>query len=239
MPPYPRKLINEGESVVLDLKPHWWFFVRDMLVTSGVFVLFALWIWLGDGFVKTTAKWILVLALLGWAGLVTIDYLRWTYTHFVLTDRRVISRSGIISKRGTEIPLERVNNIDFHQRLIDRVVGAGDLDIESAGRDGQSHFDFVRHPDMVQQEIYRQMEVSAKRQASWSGQAMAQAATPGPIPAAAPPPVIPPAPVPAAPAPAPAPDITEQISKLATLRDQGAITPEEFEAKKAELLDRI
>ena len=159
MPPYPRKLINEGESVVLDLKPHWWFFVRDMLVTSGVFVLFALWIWLGDGFVKTTAKWILVLALLGWAGLVTIDYLRWTYTHFVLTDRRVISRSGIISKRGTEIPLERVNNIDFHQRLIDRVVGAGDLDIESAGRDGQSHFDFVRHPDMVQQEIYRQMEV--------------------------------------------------------------------------------
>ena len=235
MPPYPRKLINEGESVVLDLKPHWWFFLRDMVVTSGVFVLFALWIWLGDGFVKTTAKWILVLALLGWAGLVTIDYLRWTYTHFVLTDRRVISRSGIISKRGTEIPLERINNIDFHQNILLRVIGAGDLDIESAGRDGQSHFDFVRHPDMVQQEIYRQMEVSAKRQASWSGQAMAQAATPGP-PVAAPPPVIPPAP---APAPAPAPDVTEQISKLATLRDQGAITPEEFEAKKAELLDRI
>jgi len=211
-----------------------------MLVTSGVFVLFALWIWLGDGFVKTTAKWILVLALLGWAGLVTIDYLRWTYTHFVLTDRRVISRSGIISKRGTEIPLERVNNIDFHQRLIDRVVGAGDLDIESAGRDGQTHFDFVRHPDMVQQEVYRQMEVSAKRQASWSGQAMAQAAAPGAnpaVPPAAPPSVIPPAPTPAA--PAPAPDVTEQISKLAALRDQGAITPEEFEAKKAELLDRI
>ena len=226
--------------MVLDLKPHWWFFVRDMLVTSGVFVLFALWIWLGDGFVKTTAKWILVLALLGWAGLVTIDYLRWTYTHFVLTDRRVISRSGIISKRGTEIPLERVNNIDFHQRLIDRLIGAGDLDIESAGRDGQSHFDFVRHPDMVQQEVYRQMEVSAKRQASWSGQAMAQAAAPGAnpaVPPAAPPSVIPPAPTPAA--PAPAPDVTEQISKLAALRDQGAITPEEFEAKKAELLDRI
>ena len=56
-----------------------------------------------------------------------------------------------------------------------RLIGAGDLDIESAGRDGQSHFDNVRHPDMVQQEIYRQMEANARRQASWSGQAAAAA----------------------------------------------------------------
>ena len=64
----------------------------------------------------------------------------------------------MISKRGVEIPLERINNINFHQRMIDRIIGAGDLDIESAGKDGQSHFDFIRHPDGVQQEIYRQME---------------------------------------------------------------------------------
>ena len=57
-----------------------------------------------------------------------------------------------------EIPLERINNINFHQRVIDRVIGAGDLDIESAGKDGQTHFDFIRHPDGVQHEIYRQME---------------------------------------------------------------------------------
>ena len=70
----------------------------------------------------------------------------------------MIYRTGVISKRGVEIPLERINNINFHQRLIDRIIGAGDLDIESAGKDGQSHFDFIRHPDGVQHEIYRQME---------------------------------------------------------------------------------
>jgi uncharacterized membrane protein YdbT with pleckstrin-like domain len=214
MPPYPRKLINEGEVVVLDLKPHWWFFVRDAVATTIVIVLLALFIGVSDLF-----KWVFVLALIVWAGLVTLDYLRWTYTHFVLTDRRVISRSGIISKKGTEIPLDRVNNIDFHQRLIDRLVGAGDLDIESAGKDGQSHFDFVRHPDMVQQEIYRQMEVNARRQASWHRED-------GGVP-------------PAGAAPATAPDIADQIEKLASLRDQGHITPAEYEAKKAELLDRM
>ena len=141
----------------------------------------------------------------------------------MLTDRRVISRSGIVSKRGTEIPLERINNIDFHQRIWERVIGAGDLDIESAGKDGQSHFDNVRHPDMVQQEIYRQMEVNARRQACWSRRRGAR-----PRPGAR-----------RRRSPCTTPDVADQIAKLATLRDQGRITPEEYEAKKAELLERM
>src|SRR6478609_9101293 len=220
MPPYPRKLINEGESVVLDLKPHWFFFWKHILVGSALLILFFLWV--GPFGQTSWVGWPLALALLIWAGFVVEKYLVWTYTHFVLTDRRVISRSGIVSKRGTEIPLERINNIDFHQNIWERVIGAGDLDIESAGKDGQSHFENVRHPDMVQQEIYRQMEVNARRQASWHAEAIASNPAPAPAPVAAPP-----------------PDVTDQIAKLATLRDQGAITTEEFEAKKAELLDRM
>jgi uncharacterized membrane protein YdbT with pleckstrin-like domain len=134
----------------------------------------------------------------------------------VLTDRRVISRSGIVSKRGTEIPLERINNIDFHQRLFERAIGAGDLSIESAGRDGQSHFENVRHPDAVQQEIYRQMESNARRQASWS---------------------MPPTQV--APTAAAPSSVADQIKELAELRDQGHITVDEYEAKKAQLLERM
>jgi uncharacterized membrane protein YdbT with pleckstrin-like domain len=217
VPPYPPQLINEGEQVVLDLKPHWWFFFRDLIGGTVLFVLGVLWFgYLSDSGWTNWLGWPLALALVAYAGLVVLDYLRWTYTHFVLTDRRVISRSGIVSKRGTEIPLERINNIDFHQRLFERAIGAGDLSIESAGRDGQSHFENVRHPDAVQQEIYRQMEVNAKRQASWS--------------------MPPPQGAPAAPA---APSVADQIKDLAELRDQGHITPDEYEAKKAQLLERM
>jgi uncharacterized membrane protein YdbT with pleckstrin-like domain len=221
MPPYPRKLINEGETVVLDLKPHWFFFWKHIVVGAVFLVVFVIWIGPTDS--SSWLGWPLGIGLLVYAGFVVEKYLVWTYTHFVLTDRRVISRSGIISKRGTEIPLERINNIDFHQNILLRVIGAGDLDIESAGRDGQSHFDNVRHPDMVQQEIYRQMETNAKRQASWSGHAAAEAGfgAPTAIPVHE------------------APDIAEQISKLAALRDQGHITEAEYEAKKAELLERM
>jgi uncharacterized membrane protein YdbT with pleckstrin-like domain len=112
-----------------------------------------------------------------------------------------------------EIPLERINNINFHQRLIDRVIGAGDLDIESAGRDGQSHFDFVRHPDGVQHEVYRQME---KRNMP---QNFTQTVAP--------------------PTPAAAASVPEQIEQLAQLKAQGHITDAEFEQKKSELLGRM
>ncbi len=217
MPPYPPQLINEGESVVLDLKPHWWFFFRDLI--GGTILLVAAIAWFGflsDSNWTSWLGWPLALGLVVFAGMVVLDYLRWTYTHFVLTDRRVISRSGIVSKRGTEIPLERINNIDFSQRLFERAIGAGDLSIESAGRDGQSHFENVRHPDAVQQEIYRQMETNAKRQAGWS------------MP-----------PVQGAPVAAAAPSVADQIKDLAELRDQGHITADEYEAKKAQLLERM
>jgi uncharacterized membrane protein YdbT with pleckstrin-like domain len=220
MPPYPRKLINEGENVVLDLKPHWFFFWKHILVGFAFLVVFVIYVGPADG--SSIVGWPLGIGLLIFVGFVVEKYLVWTYTHFVLTDRRVISRSGIVSKRGTEIPLERINNIDFHQNIFLRLIGAGDLDIESAGKDGQSHFDNVRHPDMVQQEIYRQMEANARRQASWSGQAAAAAGLGAPTAI-----------------PVHDQDIAEQIEKLAGLRDQGHITPEEYEAKKAELLERM
>lgn len=218
MPPYPAQLINEGEEVILDLKPHWWFFFRDLI--GGTILLVAAIAWFGflsDSNWTSWLGWPLALGLVVFAGMVVLDYLRWTYTHFVLTDRRVISRSGIVSKRGTEIPLERINNIDFSQRLFERAIGAGDLSIESAGRDGQSHFQNVRHPDAVQQEIYRQMESNAKRQASWSMPPVQVAPT----------------------APAAAPSVADQIKDLAELRDQGHITADEYEAKKAQLLERM
>ncbi len=221
MPPYPEKLINEGETLVLDLKPHWWFFWKHIASGAGILVVVILWLSFGSA---KALSYPIAIAIVVYVGFVVVKYLGWTYTHFVLTDRRVVARSGIVSKQGTEIPLDRVNNIDFSQKIFERLIGAGDLSIESAGRDGQSHFENVRHPDMVQQEIYRQMEVNSRRQATWQADAIASA-NPG-MQSARPP-------------TAAAPDVADQIAKLATLRDQGAITTEEFERKKAELLDRM
>ena len=212
--PYPDNLVQEGETVALDLRPHWWYFSRNILTGIPLAIVLILVLsHLNSDWQKYIGA-IVGIVTLAWAVWLGLKYLQWRMTYFVVTSRRVIYRSGVISKRGVEIPLERINNINFHQRLIDRIIGAGDLDIESAGKDGQSHFDFIRHPDGVQHEIYRQME------ARNMPVAMMQAPA-------------------AAPAPQPGAAVPEQIEQLARLRDQGHITQAEFDAKKAELLGRM
>jgi uncharacterized membrane protein YdbT with pleckstrin-like domain len=212
--PYPRKLLNEGEEIALDLRPHWWYFAKHIVSGVILFLLIGLIVYSSEGDVQ---KWLSIpwgiLALL-WAVWLGLRYLNWNFTHFVVTSDRVIYRTGVLAKHGVEIPLDRINNINFHQGIWERVIGAGDLEIESAGKDGQSRFSDVWHPDGVQQEIYRQMEGYARKRAGWA-QGSAPAAT------------------------TPAASIPEQIDQLAELRDRGVISAAEFEAKKAQLLERM
>jgi membrane protein YdbS with pleckstrin-like domain len=213
--PYPTDLVQEGETLALDLRPHWWYFSRNILTGIPLFIILLLVFQMGSGTFRNVSNWVVGLVLIAWAVWLTLKYFQWRMTYFVVTSRRVIYRTGVISKHGVEIPLERINNINFHQRIIDRIIGAGDLDIESAGRDGQSHFDFIRHPDGVQHEIYRQME-ARNMPVAMVQQAPAVVAPPQPGAA-----------------------VPDQIEQLAKLRDQGHITEAEFEAKKSELLGRM
>ena len=82
-------------------------------------------------------------------------YVNWAGVNFVVTTDRLIFRSGVFAKAGIEIPLERINTVFFNATLFERMVGSGDLTIESAGEGGQQNFDNVRKPQFIQQEIYR------------------------------------------------------------------------------------
>lgn len=228
---YPTKLLNRNEEIALDLRPHWWYFGRQILTGIPLFIVIVLVLaWSADGFVKSAAKWIVIGLVIAWAVWLGIKYMAWARTYFVVTNQRVIYRTGVVARHGVEIPLDRINNINFRQRMIERMIGAGNLDIESAGDQGSSTFDFVRHPDGVQQEIYKQMEGREYHSAGLGADAVGDAVAKA-VAAQAPA-----GPAPAAPDPAAVP---EQIEQLAGLRDAGHITPEEFEAKKAELLGRM
>jgi uncharacterized membrane protein YdbT with pleckstrin-like domain len=127
-----------------------------------------------------------------------------------LTSDRIITRKGVLAKHSKEIPLERINDVSFHQSVFERVVRAGDLLLESAGERGQERIEHVRNPQHVHLMIYKETEDNANRMTGVRS--------------------------PAAPA---GPSITDQIAELAKLRDAGTITPAEFESKKAELLKRM
>lgn len=215
--PYPQDAIAPHEELVLNLHPHWWFIAK-----SGALVVLAmvLGVYVAATDRPDALKMLFAVAVLASLVFFLVRFAKWITTHFVLTSDRIMSREGAISKRGVEIPLERINTVIFEQSIIERVLGLGDLVIESASTDGSQRFEDIRRPSDVQKEIYIQMERNENNKMDRMGQAMNRPDQ--------------------APAPQPAgPTIADQIQQLAQLRDAGHLTEMEFQTKKAELLSRM
>lgn len=162
--PYPKKLLNDYETVALDLHPHWWYFAKSAMALLGSIVLGILSLVVLDGDDAGKAvRWIALILIVGCAIWLVLRYMKWATTNFVVTNDRVIFRHGVIAKSGIEIPLDRVNNVIFEQGLFERMIGAGDLVIESGGETGQQHFTDVRSPDRVQKLIHAQKSEKDRR----------------------------------------------------------------------------
>jgi membrane protein YdbS with pleckstrin-like domain len=212
---FDRKLLHEHEELVLDLRPHWWFMAWPTLSLVGASILGLILVTTGgDGWAWDGAKYLAVALIVGSLVWFAYRYARWITTNFVVTSDRLVYRSGLIAKQGIEIPLERVNTVFFNQGVFERMLGAGDLSIESGGETGKQNFKDIRRPSAVQNEIYKQMELNNTRMYGGGGHQQAAPAQP-------------------------VASIPEQIAQLDALRAQGALSQAEFDAKKAELLGRM
>ncbi len=225
--PYPKKLLNDYETLALDLHPHWWFFSESVftLIVTIVLGIVALAF---DA--ASTLKWIVLALIVAAALWVLVTYLKWITTHFVISSDRVIFRHGVFAKSGIEIPLERVNSVHFDQGVWERIVGAGDLLIESGAKEGQQRFTDIRNPDRVQNLLHSQMEANEDRMFGTIRDRNQTAGSPMPPP---PPPSTAATPTPTA----ASADVVTQLEKLEALRDRGSISAEDFEVQKRRLLD--
>jgi uncharacterized membrane protein YdbT with pleckstrin-like domain len=213
---YPDDALAPHEKLILNLHPHAWILIKPG-VPLVVLVLVGLWEKIAVDNVVLSA--LLALAILVNVGWFLNRFFYWLTSHFVLTSDRVMYRGGILEKQSIEIPLERINTVFCHQGLFERMLRLGDLEIESASKDGAQRFDDIRRPADVQKEIYVQMENNENRKYDRMGAATHGGSAPAPAAAA--------------------PSIADQINQLATLRDQGHLTEAEFQAKKSELLGRM
>jgi len=211
---FPRRLLSQDEELVLDLRPHWIALAFPTAVT--VLILAALSLILAklpSSRPSLAPSLVILAAIVGFLALAAPRIVAWATSHFVVTSDRVIHRSGWFAKESMEIPLENINDVRFRQGVLERLIGAGNLTLESAGEFGQETFEDVRHPERVQKVIYEMAEANHRRRsveahpASWT-------------PAAA------------------AVSVAGELEKLDRLRQQGVISEDEFQAQKSRLLDR-
>ncbi|TQR87581.1 PH domain-containing protein [Mycobacterium hodleri] len=147
---YPDNVLAGDERVVLHRHPHW----KRLIGPVFVLLLATAVAGFGLGVVNRmtwdqTAKNIVMivigviwLILVGW--LVAWPLLNWRSTHFVITDRRVMFRHGVMTRSGIDIPLARINSVEFRHGLVDRVLRTGTLIIESASQDPLEFNDIPR-----------------------------------------------------------------------------------------------
>lgn len=153
---FPQRLLNPGEEVVVDVRPHWWFLVRPL--TAVVVVLIGGIVALSQSAPEAAdlaVLAVLVVALVWLLG----RYVRWATTSLVVTNDRIVLRRGVVGKQSREIPIEHLSDISYRQSIFQRLIGTGSLLFESAGRDSREVFPGMPHPARIQNEIYGQMNL--------------------------------------------------------------------------------
>jgi membrane protein YdbS with pleckstrin-like domain len=239
---YPRRLLTEGEEVVVELRPQWAYLgwplvaaIAAAVLVVGVDIAFHPPKAVGDVLLG-----VLAVALLWLAGRVV----RWITTSLVLTTTRLIERSGVFGRRALELRLERINELSYHQSLPGRLFRTGELMVETGGESGDVTFEHVPRPAAFQSLITEQISVfHENRRVRFAPPVDAEG--PGaPQHADTPPHGVPAATTGAAAAGPGAtgagpPTVADRLMQLGELRRRGIVSAAEFEAKKAQLLEQL
>ena len=151
------KHFSHDEVLVLDLHPHWWRFVKPVVVIIATLAALANTHRIPNDFLKDLALIIAqVLAVLAVLNL-ALQSLKWYRTHFVLTSQRVIFQSGVIARTRIDISLHKINVVNFHQNIFERLINAGDIIIEAGTEESVETIIGVRDPQNVQAYIHEWM----------------------------------------------------------------------------------
>jgi uncharacterized membrane protein YdbT with pleckstrin-like domain len=218
---YAESVLAKDEQILYRGRQHWLAPLSDglrpiVLILVGLVLLLAQ---VNFGWTGTLLAIPAVVLLVGmiWFGIV---YLTWRAEEYIITSRRVIKIEGLLDKKSGDSSLDKINDAVLKQGLLARILHYGDLQILTANEEGIDRYEMLAH--VVD---FKKAMLNAKNQLEDGYRE--SVATPHSAVAA-----------PAAKS-GNADDVTGTLAKLADLRDKGAITPAEYEAKKAELLGRL
>ena len=159
---YPEDLLAPNERLLLHRHQHWKALIGPtlwlVLITAAAIAAYA---WASSASLSdTTMTTIGVATGVAWLGLALwlfgAPLVSWATTHFVITDRRILYRTGIITRSGIDIPVARINTVQFRHGLIDRLFRTGTLIIESAS-DDPLEFEDIPQVEKVHAMIYNEL----------------------------------------------------------------------------------
>ena len=213
--PYVTKLLGDNETVLYENRQHWFVFIRNILVESLTIIILAAVVTIVYGALPDQRSWVpfgyllLLIPLIGFI----FDFFQWWNRKFIITTFRVIQISGIINKDVIDSSLEKVNDVKLTQSFFGRIFNYGTVEIMTASELGVNQIKTLGSPITFKTKMINAKEALEHGNTMFIGQNLPAAKV--------------------------ANDIPSMIQQLDNLRQQGLLTPEEFQVKKAELLKRL
>lgn len=213
-----------NEKMVLASNPHWFYFWKQVAAGVGLLLLLLLLWSVEADWASTALGWITLIAFIVLLVNTIYEFIQWQTTRFAITDQRVAYQSGIFRRRGVSIPLNRINNVNFEQSFVARILNNGIVTIESAGETGDSVFENIPDPEHVRALIFAGVEADEQADSDRDAAALAKAMRDQQPPTAA--------------APA-APTAKDRLAALDDLKAQGLIDDAEYATKRQQILDEL
>jgi uncharacterized membrane protein YdbT with pleckstrin-like domain len=225
---YVDTLLANGEEIVYKTKKHWiapaFSTVTGTLLTLGGLAALFGQFFTENKFLNGVLLWGGLGALLIGLVLLANAAMKWWAQFYFVTNQKVMKVEGLLRKSTSGSALEKINDITMEEPLLGRWLGYGTVRVLTAADESNLHYTFMRKPLEFRKAILDAKLLWERQDSREIAEAVRDAAAP-PAVAAVP--------------TASAQEIADSIERLAQLRDSGVITTEEFEAKKAELLDRM
>jgi uncharacterized membrane protein YdbT with pleckstrin-like domain len=205
-----RSTLKKDEKLLLIIRQHW------IKLVLPIFAWLLLTILLLAFINNYTLDFIIILLT---AIYPMVEYINWKYNLWAVTNMRVVDESGFFTRYSKESPLDKINNVEYDQPLWGRILGYGNVDIQTAAEMGETKYQLIHYPKLLKdtithaQEEYKKIQINS--QAAQLAQAIAKTNSAG----------------------APSKQmIADELHKLFELLQKGAITQEEYAAQKERLL---
>lgn len=209
-----RTALKKDEKVLLIIRHHW----LKLLGAFGIWFLIVLLIlWLANTSESVTTSAALVIILIASIYPLWV-YLNWVHNIWAVTNLRVIDEGGFFTRYAKESPLDKINNIEYDQSFWGRILGYGNVDIQTAAEMGETSYIMIHHPKLLKDTITHAQEESKVRQANNQAQQLAKAIAENT--GSRPSQVM----------------IADELHKLFELMQKGAISQEEYIAQKNKLM---
>lgn len=208
-----RTALKKDEKILLITRQHWLKLVLPFFAWLLLTILLLVWMQ------NLTVFIIIVLAAL----YPLIEYVNWRHNLWSVTNLRIVDETGFFTRYSKESPLDKINNVEYDQSIWGRLFGYGNVDIQTAAEMGETKYILIHHPKLLKdtithaQEEYKKLQIS--NQATQLAEAIARTNA-GANSVAAPSQQM----------------IADELDKLFSLLQKGAITEEEYLAQKQRLL---